>query len=138
MIWKFLLTVAVLLGGAAFILARFRGSDRPWGAAASRPPLLPARLARRLAYAVLGLLLAGSGWYLYAKWADGNTLMLVQIVNANTGTITRFEARRRDIGGRGFRSLDGRDIRLADVERMILEPASNHRLPAAGADAPGR
>ena len=46
--------------------------------------------------------------------------MQVQVVNAATGAIVLYEARRRDIEGRVVRTLDGREIRLADVERMIL------------------
>ena len=138
MILKFLLTVAVILGGAWFVIAKWRTSNRPRVAALPASPLLPAGMARAIAYTVIGLMAAGSGWYLYSSWAAGNAVMTVQVVNANTGVITPYQALRRDIEGRGFRTLDGRDVRLADVERMILEPASSHQLPTAGPTAPGR
>jgi hypothetical protein len=138
MIWKFLLTVAVILGGATFVLARLRPPEPPGAVAPPRPALLPPGMARGIAAAVVGLMVAGFLWYLYARWEAGHTVMAVQVVNANTGAVTPFLARRRDLAGRGFRTLDGREIRLADVERMIIEPASKPRLPAAGPGAPAR
>ncbi len=129
MIWKFLLTIVVMLGAYLVLRTRWRASGRAWGKAPTAPPLLPAGLVRTVAYALLGLMLAGSGWYLFWQWESGNGVMVVEVVNANTGAVTHYEARRRTIEGRGFRTLDGREIRLADVERMILKPASVHRVP---------
>ena len=132
MIWKFLLTIVVMLGAYLVVRTRWRASGRVWGKAPPGPPLLPAGLVRTIAYALLGLMLAGSGWYLFWQWETGNAVMAVEVVNANTGSITRYEARRRTIEGRGFRTLDGREIWLADVERMVFAPASAHRLPVGG------
>ncbi|MBV5276178.1 MAG: hypothetical protein JZU52_21920 [Lamprocystis purpurea] len=128
MIWKFLLTIVVMLGAYLVVRTRWRAAGRA-GAPTAPPLLLSAGLVRTVAYALLGLMLAGSGWYLFWQWETGNAVLAVEVVNANTGAVTRYEARRRTIEGRGFRTLDGREIRLADVERMILEPASAHRLP---------
>jgi hypothetical protein len=69
----------------------------------------------------------GSGWYLWRSWDHGNQVMQVQVVNAATGAIVLYEARRRDIEGRVVRTLDGREIRLADVERMILTESGGSR-----------
>jgi hypothetical protein len=43
----------------------------------------------------------------------------------------------RKPGGRLVPLPGGREVRLADVERMILAPAANQRLPAAAPGAPG-
>jgi len=135
MIWKFVLTIVVMLGAYLVVRTRWRAVGRA-GAPTAPPLLLPAGLVRTVAYALLGLMLAGSGWYLFWQWETGNAVLAVEVVNANTGAVTRYEARRRTIEGRGFRTLDGREIRLADVERMILEPASAHRLPVGGSGGP--
>ena len=119
MIWKFLLTAAAMVAGFYFIRERLRGPGRPRDGAPPTP-LLPPGTARLVASSVLGVMLLGSGWYLYRGWANGNQVVEVQVVNANTGAITPYKAHRRDIAGRVFRTLDGREIRLADVERMIL------------------
>ncbi|WP_295391359.1 hypothetical protein [uncultured Thiodictyon sp.] len=118
MIWKFLLTAAVIVAAFFFIRHRLRVAGQPPGEVP--PPLLPAGTARKLAAAVLAIMLLGSGWSLYRSWALGHQVVEVQVVNANTGTITAYKAYRRDVEGRVIRTLDGREIRLADVERMIL------------------
>ena len=120
MIWKFLLTAAVVLAAFFFIRQRLRGPGRPPAEGPPRPALLPAGAVRLTAYGVVAVMLLGSGWYLYRGWALGNQVVEVQVINANTGAITHYQAHRRDVQGRVVRTLDGREIRLADVERMIL------------------
>ena len=120
MIWKLLLTLAAILIAWYSLRQRMRQRGRPPADAPPRPSLPAADTVRSIAYGVLTVMLAGSGWYLYRGWETGNEVLRVQVVNANTGVITPYEARRRDIEGRVFRTLDGREIRLADVERMIL------------------
>ncbi len=120
MIWKFLLTAAMVLAAFFFIRQRLRGPGRPPADGAPRPALLPAGAVRLVAAGTFAIMLLGCGWYLYRGWALGNQAVEVQVVNANTGAITHYQAHRRDVKGRVVRTLDGREIRLADVERMIL------------------
>lgn len=120
MIWKLLLTLAAILIAWYYLRQKMRDQDHPPAGAPPRPPRPAADTVRSIAYGVLAVMLAGSGWSLYRGWETGNEVLRVQVVNANTGVITPYAARRRDIEGRVFRTLDGREIRLADVERMIL------------------
>ncbi|WP_295438367.1 hypothetical protein [uncultured Thiodictyon sp.] len=120
MIWKFLLTAVVVLAAFFFIRQRLRGQGRSLADGALRPALLPAGAVRWAPYGVMAVMLLGSGWYLYRGWALGDQVVEVHVVNANTGAITRYQAHRRDIQGRVVRTLDGRELRLADVERMIV------------------
>jgi hypothetical protein len=98
-------------------------------AALARIPALPRGLARYLAYALIGLSLGGTGFYLFRSWDGGREVLRVQVVNANTGVVIDYLARRRDVEGRGFRTLEGQVIRLADVERMVLAPAEPKSRP---------
>ena len=121
MFWKILLTLGLLLAGYATLKARLRApSVRSEAQGGTRFPDLGARPIRILAYATLSIMLLGSFWYLWLQWVHGNQVMDVQVVNAATGAVAPYRARRRDIEGRVVRTLDGREIRLADVERMIL------------------
>jgi hypothetical protein len=128
MLWKILLTAGLILAAYFTLKARLGGSEP-----ASRRTALPRargasrQLAKGLALAVLAVMALGSGWYLWRNWEHGNRVMQVQVVNAATGAIVLFEARRRDIDGRVVRTLDGREIRLADVERMILTESGRVR-----------
>jgi hypothetical protein len=135
MFWKLLLTAAVILGAVLVIRARMRRGDAPAGGPGSALP--PGQVSawssrgilRVAAYVLVGLALLGTAVHLVGRWDAGREVLEVQVVNANTGVITRYEARRRDIEGRGFRTLEGQTVRLADVERMILTATSSSAGP---------
>ncbi len=123
MIWKLLLTAAVALGAWGVIRARLYKDRVARGLAPPRPPLLPLGAIRLAASLVLAVMAVGSALYLLQAWLDDQEVVQVQVVNANTGRITAYQTRRGSIEGRRFKTLDGREIRLADVERMILGTA---------------
>ena len=120
MIWKFLLTAAVILGAYLVIRARIMRSREAAGLIASRPPLIPPALIRPLAYVLLGTMLLGSLSLLVRDWDRDREIIPVQVVNANTGEVTHYEVRRGSVDGRRFVTSDGREIRIADVERLVM------------------
>ena len=122
MIWKLLLTGAVVLGAYLVIRARILRAREARGVVQRRPPLVPPGAVRIAAYALAVLMVAGSAFLLLRDWGSSGDLVTVTVVNANTGGTASYRALRGDIGERRFQTLDGREVRLADVERMILEP----------------
>jgi hypothetical protein len=123
MLGKILLTLAVILGAYAVIRARFRSIDegtRPQPPA-SPVPLIPAGTVRAVAYGLVAVMVAGSLLWLYLDWQARREVVAVRVINANTGAVTEYRARRADVEGRHFTTLDGRRVTLADVERMVLQ-----------------
>jgi hypothetical protein len=123
MLGKIVLTLAVIIGAYLVIRARMLRGNRPDAtpAPAPRPPLLPAGAARALAYGLVSVMVAGSLMWLYLDWEKDHEIVAVQVINANTGVVTDYRARRQDVEGRQFTTLDGRRVTLADVERLVLE-----------------
>jgi hypothetical protein len=121
MILKLLLTAAVIFGAYLVIRARIRSSREAAGLVAPRPPLIPPELIRPLAYGLLAVMLIGSLAYLVRDWDRDREIIPIQVVNANTGEVTRYEARRGSVDGGRFVTSDGREIRIADIERLIIE-----------------
>ncbi|NVZ08133.1 hypothetical protein HW932_02525 [Allochromatium humboldtianum] len=134
MIGKLLLTLAVLLGAYGVLRVRWRanriepgtvpGLDRSQGSDSSWQTM---RLAASLLIAIMAV---GSALYLAQGWFEDQEVVQVQVINANTGRITLYESRRGSVEGRQFQTLDGRTIRLADVERMIILPAEPELDPS--------
>ena len=122
MIWKLLLTAAVVLGAYLVIRARILRAREARGLVQPRPPLVPPGAVRIAAYALAVLMVGGSASLLLRDWGSSRDLVTVKVVNTNTGGTASYRALRGDIGERRFQTLDGREVRLADVERMILEP----------------
>lgn len=123
MFWKLLLTSAVILGAYLVIRARMQRAREAQGVAQPRPPLVPRGTMRIAAYVLLSLMVAGSALLLLRNWDVDRDLVNVKVVNANTGGVVSYRARRGEIGERRFTTLDGREVRLAEVERMVVEPA---------------
>jgi hypothetical protein len=123
MLGKILLTLAVILGAYAVIRARLREGQESTRAQpqSAPPPLIPSGMIRAVAYALVAVMVAGSLLWLYLDWEESREVVAVQVINANTGEITTYRARRADVEGRHFTTLDGRRVTLADVERMVLD-----------------
>jgi hypothetical protein len=125
MITKLLFTAAVVV--VVYLL--FRTRLRQGGEPADPPPRLPApatpaasaQPARILAYGLVSLLLVGSAGYLFLQWRGNQEIVVVRVVNAHNGESVTYRARRGEIQGRRFTTLDGRRVILADVERIELE-----------------
>jgi len=120
---KILLTLVVILGAYAVIRARMRqdgGSESARSAPASMP-LIPPGTVRAVSYGLIAVMVLGSLLWLYLDWEAGREVVTVQVINANTGGIATYRARRADVAGRHFTTLDGRRVTLADIERMVLK-----------------
>ncbi|MTW20893.1 hypothetical protein [Allochromatium palmeri] len=122
MIGKLLLTLAVLLGAYGVLRARWRANRAGPGLERRESPDVSWQTMRLAASLLIAIMAVGSALYLAQRWLEDQEVVQVQVINANTGRITSYESRRGSVEGRRFRTLDGREIRLADVERMILLP----------------
>ena len=89
---------------------------------AARPG--PGPLLKWSAYGLLIMLLLGSGFYLYAQWQDYTRVVTVRVIDSQTGRSTSYQARRGDIEERHFTTLDGREVNVANNERIELESSA--------------
>ncbi len=120
MLGKILLTLAVILGAWLVIRLRLQRRKPPAPPRQTRR-LLPPALLQALAVGLVAVMVSGSLLWLYLDWESGRGLVNVRVINANTGEVTSFQARRQDIGERQFTTLDGRRVTLAEIERMVLD-----------------
>jgi hypothetical protein len=71
-------------------------------------------------------MIAGTGLYLFEDWEAGRRPVTVSVINANTGEVVTYQVSPKDLAGRSFRTLDGRHVTLADVERLEVYPSGGH------------
>jgi hypothetical protein len=121
MFGKILITIVVLVMAWLVIRTRLQAAGRAAPPPARGDPLIPAGVLRALAYGVVSVMIAGTALYLFQGWVTAREAITVRVINANTGEGVTYQARREDVAGRSFRTLDGRRITLADVERMELD-----------------
>ena len=118
MIGKLILTLVVVYVGWLVVRERLReAAGEP-----AKPSMreLPVGALRIGAYVLVGLMLAGSGLWLFLDWRMQRELVELQVVNPYTGAVQSYQVRRGDIDGRSFRTLDGRRVRIAEMERMVI------------------
>ncbi|PQJ96649.1 hypothetical protein CXB77_07605 [Chromatium okenii] len=121
MIWKLLLMLAVLFTAYQMVRRYWRNAVGIEMPLATAPPEM-----RRLAAAVLIVMGLGTAVQFILSWQHRHEVIQVQVVNANTGQLTLYQVQRGSIDGRYFRTIDGREMRMADVERMIILPAETN------------
>jgi hypothetical protein len=117
---KIIITIVVLAIAWLVIRTRLRAGGRVAPPPTRRAPLVPPGVLQPLAYGLVSVMVAGTGLYLFQGWVAGREAVTVRVINANTGEGVTYQARREDVMGRSLRTLDGRRITLADVERMEL------------------
>lgn len=74
---------------------------------------------KSVAYMLVGLLIIVSGVVYYFSWSDANQLVTLRVVSAG-GTLSEYQAYRKDIKGREFTSIDGVHTQLADSDRLEM------------------
>jgi len=98
-----------------------RASTRSHQNKTDKTPDEPASLApRTVAYLLVGLLIVVSGVVYYFSWSDSNQVVTLRVIGAG-GTLSEYQAYRKDIKGREFNSIDGTYIRLADTDRLEMQ-----------------
>jgi hypothetical protein len=128
MLTKILVTLVVIALGWLAVRDRWRGGEGgssrerslPASQDDSRDGLMPRGAVRLAAYGLVVLMLLGTSVYLLQGWQRDREVVDIQVVNAYTGEIQRYEARRGDIDRRSFVALDGRRVQIAEMERLIL------------------
>ncbi|WPL18518.1 hypothetical protein Thiowin_03591 [Thiorhodovibrio winogradskyi] len=118
MLAKLLLTIAVVI--AAYAALRQSRAKSTMTLSPKAKTALPWRALRIGAWSMIAIILTGSAWSVVHQWQRAQEIIDIQVVNPATGAIDRYQARRGDIKGRGFRTLDGQQVRIAEFERMIL------------------
>ncbi|MCU7851646.1 MAG: antitermination protein NusG [Candidatus Thiodiazotropha sp. (ex Monitilora ramsayi)] len=121
MIGKILLTLFVII--IAWLVISNR--QRRMTAVAAQPRVAHAEaktnsLWKWGGYIFIILMIIGSGLFLYMEWQDRYRVVAVQVIDSQTGKSTYYQARRMDVDERSFVTLDGREVSVAETERIEL------------------
>jgi hypothetical protein len=124
MLTKILFTLLIIIGAVIYVRVRARKRMlAPMAPPLPRPvPSERPRLVYYLAIGLLAIMLSGAGYYLFQLWFDGSRIIEVRVINSNTGSVTSYEVYKGDVaaGESTFRTIDGRTITLAAVERLEM------------------
>ena len=117
MITKILFTAMVIV--AVLVYARHRTARRDPGRPAEPPAPAP-WYWRLMPAGLLAAALAAGSLVFWLEWQDEHRLFTVRVIDTRSGEVRTYPVYRDDVEGRRFTTVDGRQVTLADVERMEL------------------
>ena len=133
MFTKLLLTLTVILIALFVLRTRSRREDKE-GVDSANPSASRAAPLTNVssfphvfkwgAYGLAFLMLLASFIYLLQRWERDQQLVDVRVINPYTGAVQDYQAKRGEIDGSVFTTIDGRRIRIAEIERLIISERS--------------
>ena len=117
MVTKLIFTLAVIALVVFLVKFRQRPASAPIPAPVSRQKP-DTRLIRTIAIATLVVMLTGSLVMVYLSWRDSHQLLQVKVIDSRSGRVSEYEVYRGRLGERSFETVDGRQVRLAETERL--------------------
>ena len=121
MLTKILFTALVVL--ACYLFIRYQRQRRLKVAAAPIRPQIKSTPMRDLALGLCLFSVVASSAFVGYRWWDDQRVLDVRVINATSGAVSEYQAYKGDVEGRSFITIDGRQISIADSERMEIRPA---------------
>jgi len=120
MLTKILFTLAVI--GLVIVMVRFR--DRPARATVPRTEKAAGKpWIKALAASVIILMLVATMVFVYLNWRDSHQIMQVQVIDSRSGRVSEYRVYRGQLQERRFITSDGRQVQLAETERLEVAAA---------------
>lgn len=118
MIGKILFTTLIVF--LVYLVLRSRG--RGIAAPRTRTTEAAARAVspRLVAYVFLGVAVVTGSVVYYLEWLEDQQVVTIRVINSRTEEVATYQAHRGKIRGRRFETLDGRDVSVAEVERLEM------------------
>ena len=113
-----LLFTALIIAASVLYLRHRSSARRP--APSLQPPPASARYWRALPAVLLLTMLGVSALVFWLQWREAHRIFTLRVVDTRTGKETVYPVYPDAVQGRSFRTVDGRVVTLADVERMEL------------------
>jgi len=119
MLTKILLTVAIIIAAMLYVRSQNSKPTRPESPPAPPPTLLGITLtAQKLGYGLLSLFLLISALVYFYYWRDQQKIINIRVFADSSNHSTVYQARRSDIKGRHFITIDGKEVKLGTADRM--------------------
>jgi hypothetical protein len=121
MLTKIIVTLAVIVGCLWFASSKRNQELQPVVAKPSKKEIERKMLLTRGAFAFMFLMVIAAGVIVFIELQDDYETVTVHVINSDTNSRTSYMAQRQDIDGGSFTTIEGRQIFVADVERIEVE-----------------
>ena len=121
MITKILFTILVIFGVIIFARAK---REKEISAANNTKPAEPSegeKMFRQGAFLFLIFMALSALAMFYFELGERYATVSVHVVNTQTGERVTYQAEQKDIKSNSFKTLEGRTVYVADIERIEIE-----------------
>ena len=121
MLTKLILTLLVIVGALWFVSSKRGEPKQRVLVIANKKEQENRQMLRRGAYVFMGIMVIAAAVMIFMELSDSYATVTVHVVNTQNGTRSSYQARRQDIQGSSFTTLDGRKVYVAGIERIEVE-----------------
>ena len=121
MLTKLLVTMAVIVGCLWYVSSKRNQELQTIEAKPSKKEAERKLLLTRGAFAFMFLMVIAAGVIVFIELQDDYETVTVHVINSDTNSTISYQAQRQDIDGSSFTTIEGRQIFVADVERIEVE-----------------
>jgi len=122
MLSKILLTILIIM--AAIIFLRMKNAEAVKAPASSAKPKSESegqKMFRQGAYLFLLFMAISAAVMMYYEIGERYKTVQVHVVNTQTGERVSYQAEQQDIKSDSFKTLEGKTVYVADIERIEIE-----------------
>jgi hypothetical protein len=121
MITKIILTLLVIIGAMWFASSQRGEPKQRVLVVATRQEQQKRQMLRRGAYIFMAIMIIAAVAMISLELSDNYATVTVHVINTQSGARSSYQARREDIKGSSFTTLDGRNVYVAGIERIEVE-----------------
>ena len=121
MLTKIIVTLDVIVGCLWFASSKRNQELQPVQRKISKKESERKLLLTRSAFAFMFLMVLAAGVIVFYELQDDYETVTVHVINSETNARTSYQAQRQDVTEASFTTLEGRQVFVADVERVEME-----------------
>ncbi len=121
MLTKIIVTLVVIVGCLWFASSKRNQELQPVQRKISKKERERKLLLTRSAFAFMFLMVLAAGVIVFYELQDDYETVTVHVINSETNARTSYQAQRQDVTEASFTTLEGRQVFVADVERVEME-----------------
>lgn len=124
MITKILFTILVITGVVVYLRIKKAGEEQPQQQSRRQKVGRSEadKMLRKGAYLFLIFMVISALVVFFFEIGDRYSTVKVHVINTQTGERITYQAEQQDIKSNMFKTLEGRTVYVADIERVEIEP----------------
>ena len=121
MLTKIIVTLAVIVGCLWFASSKRNQELQPVQRKIDKKERERKLLLTRSAFAFMLLMVLAASVIVFYELQDDYETVTVHVINSETNTRTSYQAQRHDVTQDSFTTLEGRQVFVADIERVEMQ-----------------